>query len=414
MTQVTPPGWYPDPGQTNDGPATERWWDGKAWTDRVRPAGPAAAWGPPAHPAAGPVPPEQPARPPSPAPGDDAGGPPYTGQPGQPGPQGPPQGLYGQPGDPGAPGAPVQPGYPVHPGYPGYPAQPPARSRRGLRTGIAVAVTAAVLASIGVGVYALSKDDGGGSRAGSQQGPGGQRGPGNREGSGGRGGPFGDGPGGSGGSDGSGGLGGSGGSDGPGGSGGSGGSGDPDGSGGGAEAPKIRSGSVADPVNGISLPVPDGWYGQQIGVGAQLTSDSGYKCPGDTSKSCTKGGAYSVPAAALRTAGSTPEEVAKADIEANVKESYGGTTYGAVTSHQVLASKAVTVAGQKGYLVRWKAVTSKGADGIVESLVFPSPARPGQLVVVRFGVDADQPQSLLDDITKGIKVSSGGGSGQSA
>ncbi|MEV5517322.1 DUF2510 domain-containing protein, partial [Streptomyces flaveolus] len=43
MTQVTPPGWYPDPGQTSDGPATERWWDGKAWTDQVRPAGPAAA-----------------------------------------------------------------------------------------------------------------------------------------------------------------------------------------------------------------------------------------------------------------------------------------------------------------------------------------------------------------------------------
>ncbi|WP_255311302.1 DUF2510 domain-containing protein, partial [Streptomyces viridosporus] len=26
MTQVTPPGWYPDPGQQNDGPPTERWW----------------------------------------------------------------------------------------------------------------------------------------------------------------------------------------------------------------------------------------------------------------------------------------------------------------------------------------------------------------------------------------------------
>ncbi|MGQ4427487.1 DUF2510 domain-containing protein, partial [Streptomyces violaceoruber] len=37
MTQATPPGWYPDPGQKNDGPATERWWDGTAWTDRVRP-----------------------------------------------------------------------------------------------------------------------------------------------------------------------------------------------------------------------------------------------------------------------------------------------------------------------------------------------------------------------------------------
>ncbi|MEU3952083.1 DUF2510 domain-containing protein, partial [Streptomyces achromogenes] len=49
MTQVTPPGWYPDPGQTNDTPPTERWWDGTAWTDRTRPAGTAAApWGPPA------------------------------------------------------------------------------------------------------------------------------------------------------------------------------------------------------------------------------------------------------------------------------------------------------------------------------------------------------------------------------
>jgi hypothetical protein len=46
MTQVTPPGWYPDPGQTIDGPATERWWDGKAWTDQTRPAGSGAEWGP--------------------------------------------------------------------------------------------------------------------------------------------------------------------------------------------------------------------------------------------------------------------------------------------------------------------------------------------------------------------------------
>ena len=28
MTQMTPPGWYPDPGQTAGGPPTERWWDG--------------------------------------------------------------------------------------------------------------------------------------------------------------------------------------------------------------------------------------------------------------------------------------------------------------------------------------------------------------------------------------------------
>jgi hypothetical protein len=147
-------------------------------------------------------------------------------------------------------------------------------------------------------------------------------------------------------------------------------------------------------------------------VGAQVSSDATYKCPGDTSKSCSKGGAYSAPALALGTKGSTPEEVAKADIAANAKESYGGDTYGGITSHRVLASKPVTVAGQKGYLVRWKAITDKGADGYVESLVFPSPAETRQLVVVRFGVDADQRQSLIDDITEGIRAASGPGSGQ--
>ncbi|WP_073946341.1 DUF2510 domain-containing protein [Streptomyces kebangsaanensis] len=335
MTQVTPPGWYPDPGQTSDGPATERWWDGKAWTDRIRPAGPAAAWGPPAQP--------------------------------------PSAGPY--------------PAHPGHPGYPGFPVHPPASPRRGLRTGIAVALAAAVLASIGVGVYALSKDGGGsGGRAESQQGPGGRGGgPGEKDD------PFG----------------GSGGSGDSGGSGGSGGSGDDR-----SEAPKIRSGSVTDTLSGISLPIPDGWYGQQFAAGAQVTSSDSYKCPGDTGKDCTKGGAYSAPAIALGTRGSTAEEVAKADIAANAEESYGGTAYGGITSHRVLASEAVTVAGQKGYLVRWKAITREGTDGYVESLAFPSPANARQLVVVRFGLDAGQKQSVIDEITRGIKASSGDGDGR--
>ncbi|MER5435487.1 DUF2510 domain-containing protein [Streptomyces sp. NPDC002588] len=339
MTQVTPPGWYPDPGQTSDGPATERWWDGKAWTDQTRPAGSAAAWGPPAQ-------------------------------------------------------APTDGTYPAYPTYAAYPTPPAAGGpRRGLRTGIAVAAAVAVLASIGVGVYALSKDDGGGG-GGTAQGPGGQGGPGGSGGTGGQGGPFG------------------------GSGGGSGGSGDSGGSGGGSpapdesEAPKIKSGSVTDALNGISIPIPAGWTGQELSVGAQVTSDASYKCPGDTSKTCTKGGVYSAPAEALGTNGATAEAVAKADISKNAEESYGGTTYGEITSHQVLSSKAVTVAGQKGYLVRWKAVTSKGADGIVESLAFPAPADAKRLVVLRFGVDADQSTTVIDTITKGIKTASGGGSGQ--
>ena len=327
MTQVTPPGWYPDPGQTNEGPATERWWDGRAWTEQVRPVGQAAApWGPPA------------------------------------------------------------PGGPAYPAYPAYPAAPPPGRSRRVRNGIAVAVAVAVLASIGVGVYALTDDGGGGGNAASQ-------GPDGRDG-----GPFGDSGGGSGGD--SGGSGGSGGSEGdePG----------PEGS----EAPRIESGSVTDGLSGISLPIPDGWYGQELEVGASVTSKNAYDCPGDTSKTCTKGGAYSAPALAFGLKGTTAEEVAKEDITANAEQSYGGDSYGKITSHDVLASKAVTVAGQKGYLVRWKAVTSKGSDGYVQSLAFPSPAQPRQIVVVRFGVDTDQKESVLDEITKGIEVSSGGGSGQ--
>ena len=436
MTQETPPGWYADPGQTSDGPATERWWDGKAWTDRVRPVQPPATWGPPTGPAdrpaaaagapagAGTPGAGTPAGAETPGAGTPAGaetpgagtpaGPetPATGQPtgaARPEAAGQPGGAQGweaagYPGAPGYPGAAGQPGsgaypaaagqpgsgaYPAATGYPAYPAHPAAppggRGRR-LRTGAAVAAAVVVLTSIGVGVYALTDDGGGGSPT-SQGQPGGPGAPG------GQGGPFG-GPGGDGGSGGEGGSGGQ--------------SPGPEQS----EPPKIRSGSVTDAVSGISLPIPKGWYGQEARVGAQVTSDDSYKCPGDTSSTCTKGGAYSAPALALGTKGATAEEIAKADIGRNAEESYGGKSYGGITSHDVLESKAVTVAGQKGYLVRWKAVTSKGADGIVESLAFPSPANAKQMVVIRFGVDAGEQESVLDDITKGIKAATGSGNGQ--
>ncbi|MFC7882246.1 DUF2510 domain-containing protein [Streptomyces sp. NPDC057376] len=349
MTQVTPPGWYPDPGQKQDGPATERWWDGRAWTDQVRPAGPAAAAGPP---------PEQP---PAPSPGP---------APAQPAAPGTAAGPY-----------PASPGYPVHPGYPGYPVQPPSARRRRLRTGIAVAAAVAVLAGIGAGVYVLTDDGSGGGSASSQQ---------DRRGPGGQNDPFG----------------------GEGGGGGEGGNGEspaPE-SPGESEPPTIDSGSVTDPVNDISLPIPDGWSGQQFPVGATVTSDDSYECPGDPAETCTKGGAYSAPQEVLETKGGTAEEVAKADIEANAEESYGD-AYGGITSHEELASKSVTVAGQKGWLVRWKAVTKEGSDGYVESLAFPAPADPERIVVVRFGVDVEEGVSVIDEITEGIEVDSSGGGG---
>ncbi|MEV6016793.1 DUF2510 domain-containing protein [Streptomyces sp. NPDC051997] len=330
MTQVTPPGWYPDPGQTSDAPATERWWDGRTWTDQVRPVGSAAAWGPPGHPAG-------------------------TGPAGYPAATGP------------------------------YPAYAPGGPRRGLRTGIAVAAAVAVLAGVVGGVYALTNDGGHGGSAASANpgGPNGQGGPGGGQ----EGGP----------------------------------SGAPGGPGGQSPAPGRSGGPQADPgfatdvYNGISIPVPDGWTGQSRAGTASVSTKDTYKCPGDPSQNCQRGGAYSAPASAQKLKSTTAEAAAKEDISKNATESYG-TGYGSITSHQELASKAVTVAGEKGYLVRWKVVTSKGDDGYVESLVFPSPAAPSSLVVVRFGVDAGAKapqQSIIDTITKGIKVAPGtGGDGQ--
>ena len=193
MTQVTPPGWYPDPGQTSDAPATERWWDGKTWTDQTRPAdrprgsAPRPASGRSVPPGAGPYPPGR---------------------------------TRGRTRDTRLSRL----------------SRHRRAPKRGLRTGIAVAVAVAVLASIGVGVYALTtrrqwqrrQYDVPGlrrteARAGRAADSGGQGGPG-----------------------------GSGGSDGQ--------TPAPDGSG---QPPQTEEGYATDTINGISIPVPDGWLGRR-------------------------------------------------------------------------------------------------------------------------------------------------------
>ncbi|WP_320779638.1 DUF2510 domain-containing protein [Streptomyces sp. CRN 30] len=325
MTQATPPGWYPDPGQTHDGPATERWWDGTAWTDRIRPAAPAgAAWGPPGPPsAAGP--------------------------------------------------------YAPYPAVPPYPAHPAPAGRQGLRTGIAVGVAAVVLACVGVGVYVLTANGGGSSASSASQGPDGRGGPGDERG----------------------------GDPGPGGPGG-GGPGEP-------TEPGVEDGLALDTVNGIGLPLPEDWSATITTTGVGITADDGYPCPGDTSSTCTPGGAYSAPAEALGVEATTAEAAAEEDIARNAEESYGGASYGSITSHEELFSKAATVAGQQGWAVRWQVVTEQGADGYVESLVVPAPADPDRLVVIRFGVDVGDSgpgQSVIDEIREGIEEISGGGSGR--
>jgi hypothetical protein len=136
-----------------------------------------------------------------------------------------------------------------------------------------------------------------------------------------------------------------------------------------------------------------------------LSTKDTYKCPGDTAQDCQRGGAYSATAAEQKLKSTTAEAAAKEDISKNATESYGK-GYGTITSHTELASKAVTVAGEKGYLVRWKVVTSKGDDGYVESLVFPSPADSKSLIVVRFGIDISSKapkESVIDQGAQGVR-----------
>jgi hypothetical protein len=345
---TTPPGWYPEPGQT-DGPGLERWWNGTEWTEYTRTPTATAA----------------------------------------------------------APGYPPQPGgYPGYPAYPGFPGdQPPARRRRGV---IAAAVVAGVVVvgAIAAGAVALS---GGHSDSNSAGKPGSaQHRPGR----------TGQGPGTSGGLPG----GSSGGADG-GSSGGSGGSGGSAGGSSGGESPqpgqsalpKADAGYVADDLDGIELPVPKGWKGATASEGYASLTVSPYHCPGDSSSkdNCVRGGVNAIPAAGLGVKATTAKAAATADISKNASDSYGEDSYGGVVSHQQLAARKVTVAGQSGYLVRWKVVTKKGVDGYVESAAFPSPVQDGDIVIVRFGFDVDPKApgvSVMDTILSGVR-SLGGSSG---
>ncbi|MEV0093661.1 DUF2510 domain-containing protein [Streptomyces sp. NPDC050738] len=267
---------------------------------------------------------------------------------------------------------------------------PHSLTRRRVRMGIAVVAGAAVVAAIAGGVYLLTNDSGNGGGSSDTAGsapstaPSRPGGPGGQEGQGGQGGQNGQ--------------------------------GGPDGGESQApeqQQPQTEAGYATDLASGISIPVPDGWKGQSGTVGAGVSTGT-YKCPGDATAQCSRGGVFSAPALAWKNQATSAKAAAEKDISPNAKESYGGKSYGAITSHQQLKSEAVTVAGQQGYLVRWKVVTKTGEDGYVQSLAFPSPVDSKTLVVVRSGFDVSSKApslSVMDTITKGIKAAAQDGSG---
>ncbi|MGW6567638.1 DUF2510 domain-containing protein [Streptomyces sp. NPDC054975] len=168
---------------------------------------------------------------------------------------------------------------------------------------------------------------------------------------------------------------------------------------------------VVDQLNGITLPIVQGWEKPEFysGPAPTITTVGTYPCPVATTKQCRHGTVSSH--AASGTGATTPEALAKEDIPQLAKETYeedilGSLPYGTMVSHKVVAARSTAVAGRTGYLVRWQVTTDKGPGGYVQSLAFPSPTGSESPVVVRFVFDAgpDGPSlAMMDEITRGIR-----------
>lgn len=143
-----------------------------------------------------------------------------------------------------------------------------------------------------------------------------------------------------------------------------------------------------DELDGISLPLPDGW------VPAKYVTRDNVVMTTDGGRVFT----HTLPA----NSGASPASLAKKDIPQAADSSYGG-----IRSHRVVGSERVAVAGCTGYLVRWRVKTAKGTEGYVQSLAFtPAPGGPRNTIVVRFAFDAGPdgpPLADMERITEGIR-----------
>lgn len=178
---------------------------------------------------------------------------------------------------------------------------------------------------------------------------------------------------------------------------------------------------LVDQLNGITLPIPEGWERPEYTVDDAVTMSTvdTYDCPSAgsfchwgtvTSRTTTETDVLSAEALAKK-------DISKAADAAYEENALGDRYYGGITSHKVLMSKSAVVAGRTGYLVRWQVTTGAGPGGYVQSLVFPSTAGTEALIIVRFAFDKGTegpPLALMDTITQGIRpigdVSGGVGS----
>jgi hypothetical protein len=181
---------------------------------------------------------------------------------------------------------------------------------------------------------------------------------------------------------------------------------------------------VEDELNGITLPLPDGWArADRLAEDDLLMVTPGtYDCPGDPGL-CRHGRVFS--STVTSNDEKSPKALAQHDIKSAADSAYDrdvldNRPYRGITSHEVVKSGSVAVGGRAGYFVRWRVRTGVGPGGYVESLAFPASTGSQSLVMVRFAFDAgaDGPSlSDMDRITKGIRpvddAATGGGVGSS-
>ncbi|NUO47147.1 MAG: DUF2510 domain-containing protein [Streptomyces sp.] len=180
---------------------------------------------------------------------------------------------------------------------------------------------------------------------------------------------------------------------------------------------------VEDQLNGITVPLLDGWVRPQYVVDDDIlmTTDGTYDCPGDPG-TCRHG--LVISRTVTDNDETSPEALAEADISEAADAAYdrdlvGQRPFGGIESHQLVKSGPVAVAGRAGYYVRWRVKTAEGPGGYVQSLAFQSSVGTESPVVVRYVFDAGEdgpPLADMDRITKGIRSTAdtaGGGVGSS-
>ncbi|MFR9674029.1 DUF2510 domain-containing protein [Streptomyces sp. TR06-5] len=156
-------------------------------------------------------------------------------------------------------------------------------------------------------------------------------------------------------------------------------------------APESRRPTLAE---GVRLPLLAGWDRAPGTHGAAVTTTS-YICPLKNER-CVRGGA----SVHVTSAEGDPEKVAGADIAPHAKQSYGKDYYGGIVSHRQVRSEPVEVAGQDGYLVRWRIENRKGPDAWVESVAFPHPDGSGRMLVLRLGFDIHRAAPPVRDMAR--------------